>query len=132
MPHKRNKMIENERISARQERVALCLAEGKTNAEAARKCEVGPVTVYRWLKHPAFLLRIEELRRRLVDQAIGRLADMMGGVAADKLLKLLESKNETVRLAAIKLTYDLFIGITNAAELKARIEAIEANQRSGK
>ena len=122
----RNQMIEIESISSRQDKVALALASGKTNAEAARVCEVGPVTVYRWLKQPAFVQRIEELRHRLVDQAIGRLADMMGGVAADRLLKLFDSKNEAVRLSAIKLTFDLFIGITNTTEMKGQLQALLA------
>jgi hypothetical protein len=121
----------NQTISARQERVATCLATGQPVARAARECRVGECTIWAWLKQPPFRERVSELRRELTDRAIGRLADMMAGAAADTLLKLLEAKSDSVRLDSVKAVYDLFVNVTNAAELKARIEQLEANQPRG-
>jgi hypothetical protein len=120
---------ENGPLSARQEHMAAALASGSTVARACRECRVGINTVYKWKKLPAFNERVAELRRETVDRAIGRLSDMMAGAAADKLLKLLDAKSESLQLDAVKAVYELFINVTNAAELKARIEQLEANQR---
>jgi hypothetical protein len=119
----------NGTVSARQERVAACLAAGMTKSRAARECRVGLVTIWTWLKQPVFRERIAELRRELVDGAIGRLADMMSGLALDALRERLEAKDEnghpTVTLDDIKATFELFLHTTNAADLKARIEELE-------
>jgi hypothetical protein len=121
----------NERVSARQERVATCLAAGYPVARAARECRVGECTIWGWLKQPAFRERVSELRKELTDRAIGRLADMMAGAAADTLLKLLEAKSDSVRLDSVKAVYELFVNVTNAADLKDRLERLEANHPRG-
>jgi hypothetical protein len=69
-------------LSARQDRVATALAAGRTKAAAARECGVGKVTIWRWLKDPAFRERVAEIRRALLDRAIGRLADVIAGARA--------------------------------------------------
>lgn len=122
---------QNETLSPRQERVAACLASGQTVAAASRGCKVGPATVWTWMRQQAFKARIAELRTDLTDRAIGRLADMMAGTAADALRKLLDAKSESVRLESVKAVYELFVNVTNAAELKARIEQLEADQHRG-
>jgi hypothetical protein len=109
--------------------VAACLAAGRTKAAAARECHVGIATVHRWFREsPAFCKRIDELRTELVDRAVGRLADLMAGAAVDRLSGLLGAESECLQLDAVKAVYELFIGIRNAADLKARIEELEANQ----
>src|SRR5262249_15135619 len=122
---------ENERnrtVTARQERVAAALAVGRTVAAACRECRVSTGTIWVWMKQPAFRDRIAELRQQLTDRAIGRLADMMAGTAADTLRKLLEAKSDAIKLDSVKAVYELFVNVTNAADLKARIEQLEVNQ----
>jgi hypothetical protein len=131
MSAKRNESEPIGTLSARQERVAAAIAAGRTVAAASRECRAGTTTIWRWLKQPAFRQRIEALRRELVDRAVGRLADMMAGTAADTLRKLLDAKSDSVRLDSVKAVYELFVNVTNAAELKARIEQLEANQPKG-
>ena len=94
----------------------------------ARECRVGTATIFRWLKQPPFRERIAQLRVELVDRAIGRLADMMAGAAADSLRNLLDAKSETVRLDGVKAVYELFVTVSNAADLKERIERPETDQ----
>jgi hypothetical protein len=119
-------------LPIRQERMASLLAAGRTKAAAAREARVAVVTIYEWLKNPAFRARVEELSHDLWDQAINRLRDMMAGVALDKLKGLLSSENESLRLEAVKVIYEVLMGMTSAADLKARIEALEANQPKGR
>jgi hypothetical protein len=116
-------------LSARQEKLAACLASGMRPGEACDHCNVGTTTLWEWKKLPAFTERIAQLRKELVDRAIGRLSEMMAGRAADALLKLLESKSDSVRLDSVKAVFDLFINTSNAAELKARIDALEADRQ---
>jgi hypothetical protein len=122
----------NPTISNRQERVAVALASGRTVAAAARDCRVNADTVWTWMKQPAFQARVAELRQSLTDSAIGRLASMMADQAADALLRLLSAESDVVALDAVKAVYDLFVNVTNASELKSRIEQLEASQPSRK
>ena len=125
----RKRTVENGKIPERQEQVAALLASGYTQARACRECKVGATTVNRWLKDPAFQQRVSELRRQLTERAIGRLADMMAGEALDTLRKLLaRSKSDTVKLDAVRTVFEKFLDVTNAAELKDRIERLEAMQ----
>jgi hypothetical protein len=80
------------------------------------------------MKQPAFRTHVTELRQQMVNRAIGRLADMMAGAAADTLLKLLDAESDNVRLDSVKAVYELFVNVSNAADLKARIEALESQQ----
>jgi hypothetical protein len=80
------------------------------------------------MTQPVFRERIAKLRRELIDRAIGRLSDMMAGAAADKLLRLLDAKSETVQLDTVKAVFEEYIQVSNAADLKTRIEQLEASQ----
>jgi hypothetical protein len=125
---KRIATIGNDKLSPRQDRVAACLAAGRTKAAAARECHVGIATIHRWFREsPAFRKRIDELRTELVDRAVGRLADLMAGAAVDRLASLLGAESESLRLDAVKAVYELFVHVTNAADLKGRIEQLEAD-----
>ena len=117
-------------LSARQEAVALALASGMIPSRITRKLKVSPATIYRWRQLPEFNARVVELRNELVDGAIGRLANLMAGKAADALEKLLTAKRDDTRLASVKAVYDIFVGVTNAAELKSRIEELEAERQA--
>lgn len=139
MSSKRNGTTDNDTLQGslteRQEAVAACLAIGRTVNAAARECKVGACTIWRWLKVPEFKGRVDELRKELTDRAIGRLADLMAGKALDVLTKRLDAKDKTGKTTAtlddVKAAFDLFLSTTNAAELKARLEALEANQPRG-
>jgi hypothetical protein len=86
------------------------------------------------MTHSAFRERIAELRRELVDRAIGRLSELMAGQALDVLTQRLEGQDTrtgkpTATLDDVKAAFELFINVTDAADLKARIEQLEqANQ----
>ena len=123
-------------LSARQENMASCLAIGMTKAEACRKTKVGMSTLFRWLAQPAFVARIDELRREVVDRAIGRLADLMSGKAIDVLTKRLDRTDpETGEVAAtlddVKAAFDLFGGLKSNTELQAKLDKLLAKLGEG-
>jgi hypothetical protein len=95
----------------------------------SRECRVGTTTVWQWLQDPLFRQRIDELRREMLDRALGRLSDMMAGAAADTLLKLLGAESDSIKLDSAKAIYELFLHCQNAAELKSRIEALEQSSQ---
>src|SRR5262245_1500924 len=81
--------------------LALLLARGRSIASTARTAKVSENTVRRRLADADFKARVEQLRRQLLDVAVRRLSDLMLG-AADKLGKLLRSKNEAISLGAAR------------------------------
>jgi hypothetical protein len=117
------------KLTARQERIAAAMAAGRIDADICREFKVAVSTLWLWKKQPAFRQRIEELRHQLIDRSIGRLSELMAGKALDVLDKRLDKKDEDGNCAAglddVKAAFELFVGITNAAELKARLEELE-------
>jgi hypothetical protein len=115
------------------ERVALCLASGKTLAEACRQCKSGRTAVWTWMRQDAFKDRVAELRKQLTDVALGQLTGLLTDAAAG-LGDLLKSSNTTARLKldAIRTIFETHIGLTNNAELRAEIEKLKALFPGGK
>jgi hypothetical protein len=62
---------------------ALALAVGKSVRTAAQVAGVGERTLYSWMKRPVFQRRVDELRERLVSEAVGRLGKAMTGATND-------------------------------------------------
>src|SRR3954451_10471727 len=85
--------------TAKQERVALLLASGKTAVAAAAEAGAGERTVRLWLEDPGYRALVAGLRGRLMDQAVGQLADATSA-AADELRKLLGEESPAIRLRA--------------------------------
>jgi hypothetical protein len=117
----------NDTLSARQERVAAALAAGSSVAQASRDCRVGTATIWAWLKLPRFKDRLSDLRRQLVNEALGRLSDLLGK-AGDTYAKLLDALDTPprIKLDTANAIYDRFVGLSNFAELRAEIERIKA------
>jgi hypothetical protein len=131
-PSKTDETRQNRTISARQERVAVALASGRSVAATARDCRVHAGTIWEWMKQEGFKERVRELRQALTDSAIGRLSDLMAGAAADTLLKLFSAESDNVKLESVKAAFELYLHVQSAAELKSRIEALEASQPRGR
>jgi hypothetical protein len=124
---------QNETLSARQECVAAALAAGSSVAQASRDCKVGTATIWAWLKLPRFKGRLDELRRQLVDAAMGRLAELLGK-AGETYSKLLDSAETPARikLDTANAVLDRFVGMSNFTELRAEIENLKGHLPGGK
>jgi hypothetical protein len=103
---------------------ALALATGRTVREAADTAGVGERTLYRWLRKPAFRKRVNELRGRMVSEAVGTLSKSMGH-AARALDKLLRSRDKKVKLAAAKAILELATKLRASEELERRLDELE-------
>jgi transposase len=114
-----------------EDQLVLHLAGGLTKEQAAQLAGISRATAFRWLADPAFRRRVAEARAEMVERAAGSLS--AGAVEASVVLRqLLQSKNEKVRLAAAKVVLETGTKIRQAAELEARVLALEARSRSRK
>jgi hypothetical protein len=124
---KRDDSGRNDTLSARQERVAASLAAGSSVAQVSRDCRVGTATIWAWLKLPHFTVRVADLRRQLVDTALGRLSELLGK-AGDTYARLLDAADTPprIKLDTANAIYDRFVGLCNFTELRGEIERIKA------
>lgn len=65
-------------LSARDERIALAIAQGSTQAAAARLVGAGVRTVYDAIRRPAVAARIQALRREMMGEAMSQLTSLAG------------------------------------------------------
>jgi hypothetical protein len=111
--------------SGKVELLALAVARGESVVDAAKAHGINERTAYRWSAEPEFKAQVDELRRRMVADAVGMLArsatravatleELMGGAAPP-----------TVRLGAARAILASLIEIQAHAELTGRIAALE-------
>src|SRR5262245_10582637 len=79
----------------------LAVASGKSVREAAALADISERTGTRRMADPHFRGLVSDLRSRMVQQALGRLAEA-STEAADTLRALLRAEGETVRLGAAR------------------------------
>jgi hypothetical protein len=103
---------------------ALALAAGSTIEAAARHAKISERTAYRRLKDPVFVKRVEHIRADLIQRTVARLA-ALGTIAADALGKLIQSKDERVRLGAARATLDYLYRGAEIFELERRLRELE-------
>src|SRR5262245_703495 len=106
------------------ERLLIALAAGQSIRQAARKAGLGEATVARRLEDPVFRQRLNALRSRLVDRALGRLAATMAA-ASSTLRQLLRAQSEAVRLSAARSIVELHVRLKEAGEMEARVAELE-------
>lgn len=109
---------------AKKQGVLLHLAAGRTIAEAAQHYGISTRQIDRWRADPAFRQREVELRSDLVSLALGRLSDAMKD-AADTLVSLLKSTNDTVKLGACKAILENGNRLRESTEIEARLKSLE-------
>jgi hypothetical protein len=109
----------------RREAIALLLALGRTQKQAAAEAKVSERSVYNWLAEEPFRRRVQELQSEVFAQTVGRLAGV-GGKAADTLERLLDSHNESVALGAAKAVLECGPRLREAVVLEQRMKALEA------
>ncbi len=106
------------------EALALAVASGQTLRDAAALAHVGERTAARRWADAAFRRRVDELRRAMLQRALGFLADGMAE-AAGVLRQLLAAKSESVRLGAARSLLELTPKLWETVEVEARLAALE-------
>jgi hypothetical protein len=129
-------------LTAKQERVAVLLASGRTIVDAAGEAKVGERTIKEWLAdRPAFARRVQQLRSELTERALSLLSGSAAS-AAETLAELLGDEAAGVRLRAAQAVFDSAVADAPAggdggaagrpgeapgeeAEVRGRIERLE-------
>jgi hypothetical protein len=115
--------------TAKQERLALLLAEGKTVKDAATLSEIGERTAFTWLADRRFQAFVYQLRGRMLDAALGRLADDATR-AVDTFVALLDEETANVRLRAALGILGSMGRLREHVEFEQRLLVLEADHAS--
>ena len=112
--------------------LAVAVASGMTVAAAARMLGIPRRSAYRWSKAERFLEAVEEIRTAALDRAIGKLS--RGATQAAETMVELSAAADTdaTRLAAAKGVLATLIDLKEAAQLRAKIEALEEQLGNGR
>jgi hypothetical protein len=104
--------------------LAMALAGGCTATAAAERFGISRKTVQRKLAKPAFRRIVWNLRQQMVAAAVGRMADHMT-LAADALVKLLDSEDPAVRLRACRAILGLGLRLRDSVDVEERLCLLE-------
>ncbi len=89
-----------------------------------RAAKISKSTFYEWLQDNAFKVALDTLRTQTITGAIDCLkAGIVGAV--EKLLTLLNSKDESIRLRASQTAIDYYLKIVTAAQFETRLALLE-------
>ena len=105
--------------------LALAIAEGESIIAWAQENGVPRRTAFRWAQDPKVRREVEACRRRVVNQAIGRLTGMTTK-AADRISTLAqEADSESVQLRASRAILADMIAVSKFSDLEYRMTEIE-------
>jgi hypothetical protein len=109
----------------------MAIARGIAVAKWARANDVPKRTAYTWAKQPKVRASVEDIRRRAVDQAVGRMSRHVTW-AADEIANLgKEAVSESVRLSALRAIMKDMIEVTKFSGLERRVVDIEERLHEG-
>jgi hypothetical protein len=114
--------------SGRFEALALALATGSSIKAASQSVGVSVRQGYRIASSDKMRSRVNEIRSEITREAVGVLT--LGATkAASTLVSLLDEANEpSTRLNASKALLNALAPISELAELRARLDALESKQ----
>jgi hypothetical protein len=111
---------------------AFAIARGNPPAGVRKQLGISPSTLKRWQSKPEFRRRVAELRAEMLGLAMGKAVEA-ASAAADRLRKLVNSKQQAIALGASKALLQiggqLFSTLqlqNQVAELSQKIAEIEA------
>ena len=109
--------------------LALAIAQGIAVAAWARANDVPKRTAYTWAKQPKVRAAVESIRRRAVDQAVGRMAKRVTW-ASDAIADLAKGAvSESVRLSALRAILADMMSVTRFSGFERRMTNIEEQLR---
>ena len=116
-------------LTDRQRRAVLAILESPTMEAAAKAAGVGKVTLYEWLKLPAFMDELRRARAELYAEGMGTIKAATAK-AARRMIELLDSRHENTRRLTARDVLALGRGIVEAEDIDARLERIEDTLRA--
>jgi hypothetical protein len=104
---------------------ALAMATGQSVSVWAKKNGVPTRTCYHWRETEQYKLTVQEVRRRALDRAVGRLARNLTK-ATDRIAHLAtEAESESVQLQAARAVLKEFMAVRERADLEEQMVDIE-------
>ena len=116
-------------LSKRQKQFLPLFLELKNISQTCRVFELDRKTFYSWMKQPAFAAELDRLQCEQIAEAVA-LIKMHTTSAAEKLVALMDSKNEEIQVKASKAVLEYYQKNIEAAELSRRMAAIENRQEN--
>jgi transposase-like protein len=105
--------------------LVLAISGGESISEWAKQNGVSERTAFYWAKDPKVRREVEAFRRRVVNQAIGRLTGMTTK-AVDGITKLArEADSESVQLRAWRAILADMMSVSKFSDLEYRMAEIE-------
>jgi len=105
--------------------LAAAIASGLSASAAARQMDLSLSTVNRRTADPEFRQLVTELRREMLNTALGRMSDSMTR-AADTLVALLDAEEPHIRLRAARALVILGLRLHESVDLADRVQELEA------
>lgn len=116
-----------ENISRRQEQALIELLGGATYSSVAKNLKISEVTLWRWMKEPAFQARYREMRAQLVEKAFARLCNL-SEKAVDCLERNLDTGNRSAEVRTALGILAKNLEAESHYNHDTRIAALEDNQ----
>jgi hypothetical protein len=113
-------------LSPKQDRAAALLASGSTVKRCAEEVEAGERTLYDWLALDELRKQVGMYQFRLIDEALGKLADAATRAVAALVECLGSHESDSVRCRAALGILDQVIRIREATDVERRLTELES------
>jgi hypothetical protein len=115
-------MASQEAIETQRAKLAAAMAAGISITKWSRDNEVSRRTAFNWASDPAFKARVERMRGRVVDQAIGSLTAYVKK-AISTIARIAENgESDAVKLAAARAIVEKLIDVSSHVKLRSELE----------
>ena len=105
--------------------LALAIAEGESIIAWAQENGVPERTAFRWAQDPKVRREIEACRRRVVNEAVGRLTGITTKPADQISTLAQEADSESVQLRASRAILADMIAVSKFSDLEYRVTELE-------
>ena len=94
-----------------------------------RAAKISKSTFYEWIRDNTFKTELDTLRSQTIDGAVDCLkAGIVGAV--EKLMGLLNSKDESIKLRSAQTAIDYYLKVVNAEQIESRLATLEKSINS--
>jgi hypothetical protein len=115
----------DETTQSKKTQFALAVANGASFGRWARSNDVPEATAYQWASEPEVRRQVDSFRRRIIDEAIGRMTKRFAWVA-DQIADLAETADSSsVRVRALRATFADMIKVSEHFRIEHRLAEVE-------
>src|SRR5271165_5908695 len=118
--------MSEEPIKGTKTQLAVALAQGHSVAKWARDNDVPRTTAFRWARDPEVRKAVESCRRRVMDQAVGRMTGHTAEAIKGIVRIAWNTKSDTVELRAWLAVISDMMAVSKYSGMEVRMTEIEA------